>query len=50
MPLLTIFSATLLVLAIMATLIAIDPTVALVAGAGFGSYVTLWSHGYLDNN
>jgi ATP-binding cassette, subfamily B, bacterial PglK len=35
-PLLTIFSATLLVVAIMITLIAIDPVVALVAGAGFG--------------
>jgi len=39
-PLLTIFSATLLVVAIMATLIAIDPVVASVAGFGFGfSYV-----------
>ena len=39
-PLLIIFSATLLVVAIMATLITIDPVVASVAGAGFGfSYV-----------
>jgi ATP-binding cassette subfamily B protein len=36
MPLLTIFSATLLVLAIMITLIVIDPVVASVAGVGFG--------------
>ena len=35
-PLLTIFSATLLVVAIMVTLIAIDPVVASVAGVGFG--------------
>ena len=35
-PLLTIFSATLLVVAIMATLIVIDPVVASVAGVGFG--------------
>lgn len=35
-PLLTIFSATLLVIAIMVTLIAIDPVVASVAGVGFG--------------
>ena len=35
-PLLTIFSATLLVLAIMVTLITVDPIVASVAGFGFG--------------
>ena len=43
MPLLLMISATLLVVAIMATLIVIDPTVALVAGFGFGSIYALVS-------
>ena len=53
MPLLLMMSATLLVVAIMATLIIIDPTVALVAGFGFGSIyalVTLISRRKLNHN
>ena len=52
-PLLTIFSATLLVVAIMVTLIAIDPVVASVAGVGFGicyALVTLVSRRQLKRN
>ena len=52
-PLLTIFSSSLLVLAIMVTLIAIDPVVASVAGAGFGicyGLVTWISRQQLNQN
>ena len=52
-PLLTIFSSSLLVLAIMVTLIAIDPVVASVAGVGFGicyGLVTWISRQQLNQN
>jgi ABC-type multidrug transport system fused ATPase/permease subunit len=52
-PLLTIFSGTLLVVAIMGTLIAIDPIIASVAGIGFGicyASVTWVSRRQLNRN